>query len=724
MFKKYIVFLVYFLVFNSCAQGKVSLYSKKYKIYPRINIALAADNQIVNASILFNKNFKKVTGEELNIERSNSLNSNYSYILLQINPTQNADFCFNKKGKNITIQATNYNNLLFGINEFFKKYTPLNYRMDVSNENPIEMVDEINIPNDFSECSSPKFEYREPYFSPNFDPTFRFWNKTNFLELEWGIWGHNLPKITKEYNLPETAYALVGNQRNDEQFCFTSEALFNAVNEKVQLIYDSDNALNKFMILPNDNDLVCLCNTCKSVGNTNKNAAPAVFSFMNKLAKNHNYAKFFTTAYITVSDVPNFKAESNIGVFYSTINMQKGIPLEDSKFADKFEKEVKKWSDYVKTVYIWDYATNFDNYFDIYPSLKTTQKNLKLYEKLGVKGVFIHGSEYNYSTFQELKSVIFAKLLWNPNINIDEEIKTFFEEKFPTTLSETLTNFYTFSEDAFVNSKKELSIYSGINKTTAKYLDPKVFFGFYDDFDAHTQNNKYDKEFLKIATALTFLKLEIMRDYGLGEFGYGVLKNKEIIVKNEVGMLLDKLNAYSKSAKLSTYNEVGYTIDNYIQNWRNVVYRNHKRKHYFYKKPFDVVSNLDEDYKEIGVLNDAAFGLLDYNTNWHISSIDNLMLKIEKDDVEKAEKISFSFLQDIKHRIYYPSAIEILNADKKVIKKIAIDAVSDRLATKQISLELPNQFDRNQLTKDFYIKIYRSTNEGKNAMACDEIIFN
>lgn len=501
--------------------------------------------------------------------------------------------------------------------------------------------------------------------------------------------------------------------------------MFKYVNEKVKLTYQSDNALNKYMILPNDNSIVCTCSTCKAVGNSTTDAAPAVFTFLNKLAKDNKQLLFFTTAYITVKEIPKFNAESNTGIFYSTIAIQKGIPIKDSEYFKKFENDIKRWRAYVNNVYIWDYTVNFDNYFDIYPTIKVTQSNLKLYQKLGVNGVFLHGSEYNYSTFQDLKATLFAKLLWDPNIDVDTEINVYFHHRFSKKLADILTNYYTFIDNSFFTSNKELSIYSGIHQTVRKYLDPKVFFDFSTEFDTHTQANKFDKEYLKIATAITFLKLEIMRDYGFGIYGFAILNSdSEIIIKDEVGLLLDKLADYSRSADLKTYNEVKYKIEDYINSWRKTIYKYHKRKHYFYKKPFEVLSKLDEDYTDITVLNDGAFGLNDYITNWHISSIDNLVLKIDKKEISKSTKITFSFLQDTKHAIYYPSAIEIFNTDYKLIKKIRLKLDAINLDTKEVSILLPEAYDNNQLPDIFIVKVSKSTIVGKNALACDEIIFN
>ena len=722
---KYIYIVMFFLSLTSCAQNKVTLYSKKHKIYPKINIPLSADKLLSNAADDFNKNFRALTGQYLTVERANSLNNNYNYVIIRVNPTQKDSYCLYKKGRNITIQGKTTQDLVYGINTFFKKYTSLTLN-DI--ENTIQQKNtksEIEIPNEFSSCSSPDFEYREPYFSSNFAPNFRGWNKTNYLELEWGIWGHNLKKILKGYPLNKSIYAKVGNKRIESQYCFTSDSLFKYVNKKVKAIYESDNALSKYMILPNDNNIVCTCSTCKAVGNTTEDAAPAVFTFLNKLAKNYKKLSFFTAAYITIKEIPKFRVASNVGLFYSTIDIQKGIPIENTKNLKKFEKEITNWRKYVNNVYIWDYAVNYDNYFDIYPSIKVNQQNLKLYKKLGVKGVFVHGSEYGYSTFQDLKSTLLAKLLWNTEVNIDEEINTYFHTKFSKKLANSLSNYYSFIDNSFFISKKELSIYSGIDKSIKKYLDPKVFFSFYDEFDLHTQTNKYDKDYLRIATALTFLKLEIMRDSGIGTYGFANLNNEqEIIVKNEAALLLDKLNAYSKSVSLKTYNERNYKIDDYINSWRRTIYRYHKRKHYFYKKPFEVLSKLDEDYTDISVLNNAAFGLKDYNTNWHISSLDDLILKINKKEIAESKKITFSFLQDTKHHIYYPSTIEILDKDLNVIKEHNLSLDSVLLNTKEVTIILPTEFDDEQLPEDFIIKINKRKIVGKNALACDEIIFN
>ena len=170
---KYIYIVMFFLSLTSCAQNKVTLYSKKHKIYPKINIPLSADKLLSNAADDFNKNFRALTGQYLTVERANSLNNNYNYVIIRVNPTQKDSYCLYKKGRNITIQGKTTQDLVYGINTFFKKYTSLTLN-DI--ENTIQQKNtksEIEIPSEFSSCSSPDFEYREPYFSTNFNVDFR-----------------------------------------------------------------------------------------------------------------------------------------------------------------------------------------------------------------------------------------------------------------------------------------------------------------------------------------------------------------------------------------------------------------------------------------------------------------------------------------------------------------------------------------------------------------------
>ena len=61
--KKYTYIGMFFLCLFSYAQKNETLYSKKQKIYPKINIPLSADILLSNAANEFNNNFRNITGQ-------------------------------------------------------------------------------------------------------------------------------------------------------------------------------------------------------------------------------------------------------------------------------------------------------------------------------------------------------------------------------------------------------------------------------------------------------------------------------------------------------------------------------------------------------------------------------------------------------------------------------------------------------------------------------------
>ena len=70
---------------------------------------------------------------------------------------------------------------------------------------------------------------------------------------------------------------------------------------------------------------------------------------------------------------------------------------------------------------------NFSNYLQPFPNLYSMAENLKLYKAYNVKGVlqqgnFSHGGK---GALDELKSYVMARLLWNPERDVNREIDDF-----------------------------------------------------------------------------------------------------------------------------------------------------------------------------------------------------------------------------------------------------------------------------------------------------------
>ena len=71
------------------------------------------------------------------------------------------------------------------------------------------------------------------------------------------------------------------------------------------------------------------------------------------------------------------------------------------------------WTNVSERVYVWNYATNFEEFIAPFPNVRTIEANIKLFGQLGVKGLF---EEAAYGgpggDLSELKSFLMSSLMW------------------------------------------------------------------------------------------------------------------------------------------------------------------------------------------------------------------------------------------------------------------------------------------------------------------------
>lgn len=559
------------------------------------------------------------------------------------------------------------------------------------------------------------FNFRDTYF-PMLSNTPEFKTEYHNMPLDetWGLWGHNLPKWVPFYIQPNSSiYALVNDERNTEQFCFSSEELKEII---IKNIKERKKTYTYYMIAPNDNALVCQCDKCLTAGNTKTDASPAVFHLLQELAEEFPKQKFFTTAYISTKKPPQTRQPENVGIFFSTIDYQEGKPYSTLHEAEELISSLQKWKKKVPEIYVWEYALNYDNYLDFYPNLKILQENLRFLKKNGVTGIFINGSE-TYSAMQEVKAGSIARLLTEVDSDLNEIISSEIEKRYPAAYNQLICDYYLNIQDDFAESNQPMGIYSGIQETIKKYLDIDRFNHFYEELQkASSENSDFNTQALLLSA--TFLKLEQMRYLGIKPNGYATLEENTLKIKPEVEVLLEKIELLSKETEILYYNEPKAKISEYINLWKNEIIQLPKIN-YLLSHPLNVLSKLDSGYSNPKILNDGAYGFLDYNTNWLICTIEDLKIEINAKELnEHSKKLNIGFLNDPKHNIYFPKEISVTYANEN--KVVAVKPSSEKMKK---SVEIPLEF--NKINNNFIITIKRAnTDKTKTGIACDEIIIN
>lgn len=494
--------------------------------------------------------------------------------------------------------------------------------------------------------SSP-FEYREihlPALPEEEGPKF-----LNSIDLDWGIWGHNLSVVLPDKPIP-SVFAKDGITVNKSQFCFSSDALFKYIRDYIRDNYGYEPTV-RFAILPNDNSYVCTCDACVACGNTEHDCSGAVHHLLERLCGEFPNHLFFTSHYRTTSKVPATPLPENAGVLVSAID----FPLSPvyKKAEDEFVSLLSQWSGLTSHLYVWDYINNFDDYFTPYPVFDAIRHRLQLYVRNGVNGVFLNGSGYEYSTLYKLKTHVLAALLEDPNTQWRPLLRDLCREKYPVT-GEAIGNFVTLQEDLATEKGLSLPLYEGVPVAMKTYLPAREFVQFHDELLRllpDTRGQEFE-DVQKMSRAMMLTRLELKRIAGDTFDTEPMLKGLEECSRHGV----------------IAYSESGGSTASYLSEYRFML--EHARemdgKNQLKGVRLQPLTALDEDYTDISLLTDGVLGLpSNYHCGQLISSA-KPTLRISIPYRDGMRRLRVYMTRNVIYHIAFPESVSLTAGDRKL----------------------------------------------------------
>ncbi|MCL2327659.1 MAG: DUF4838 domain-containing protein [Bacteroidetes bacterium] len=641
---------------------------------------------------------------------------NYKVIYLEMTEELKDDYCIEHSEKQLYISFSENSTALWLVYQLIGNIAEEDNRFQAHDVPPAVI--------DFTTgCKKFDFVYREPYFAPNLDPEYASVIGTNNVEVDWGLWGHNLAKVIGKI-APEDndkMYALVEGERNRNQLCFSSSLLFDLTGEYIRDNYGKgDDKSYRFMIMPEDNNLVCMCPLCSELGNTENNATPAVTRFIGKLAEKFPMHQFFITAYGTTVSLPKHRLPKNVNVFLSTIELPKGIELtDDLSEVQEFKKQIEEWKNKTENVYLWDYASNFDDYLTPLPILYGLQKQLKFFKKLGVKGIFLNASGYDYSPFDDVKTLVSAALMMNVNTDVDKLVRKFFKKEYPVSHT-LLSDYYLQLERDFSSKNIPYNMYGGMRETVNTYLNVGDFVRFYDALEkllSDTEMEEVEREKLqKLHTALSYTRLQVAYVQGAGEWGYANREKNKMIVKPEMKRYVQALEKFREYPDMKRYKEAADgLLSDYVNEWKQLIAKG-SFVNELIGTPIKVLSAPDEGFEKADLLNDGTLGFaLDYHQGWYLSAND-LRVGFSAENLRHVKTIKFRFLNNERHGILPPEKV-ILIIDGEEAGVVLGEKMknSGNIVEGSIAVNLSK-------ARDIELKFVRKQAK-KSVIGCDEIVF-
>ncbi len=241
------------------------------------------------------------------------------------------------------------------------------------------------------------------------------------------------PELYKDH--PEY-FPLIEGKRKDGyvQRCLSNPDVLKMSIERVhQWIKDHPEA-TIISVSQNDTFNNCQCHQCKAIDDAEGSPAGSLMKFVNAIAesieKDHPNVRIDTLAYQYTRKPPKtIRPRKNVIIRLCSIECCFSHPLETcpEEKNRRFRDDIVAWEPVAPLLYIWDYTTDFGHYQQPFPNFDSLQSNVKFFVRHGVKSLFEQG---NYSSggsgeMEPLRAYVLAKLLWNPETDVQKHINEF-----------------------------------------------------------------------------------------------------------------------------------------------------------------------------------------------------------------------------------------------------------------------------------------------------------
>ncbi len=370
-------------------------------------------------------------------------------------------FFIKNNSESLIIAGGSQKAVIYGVYTFLDKYLGCRkYSADVTYVPKKKTI----VAKSINDTQVPAFNYREVFYSHAHDAEYQLWHKldshTGPGPSEWGSWVHTFGSLLspKEYGEAHPEYfAYYDGKRHagsvpswdgkgmqpESQPCLSNPEVLEVVCKNLQAAIDKNPTALYWSVSQNDNVHYCQCDKCAAL-----DAKYAAFSPEEKMYSTHGGSKYpalgmgsimtfinqvaarfpdkiISTLAYQYSRVPpkDIVPAKNVNIMLCSIESARNKTME--KGDTSFSSDLRGWGTLTNNIIIWDYVIRFSNLFAPFPNLRILQPNLQFMRDNGVSALFEQGNTQIGGEFSALRAYLIDKLLWNPEINIDETMQDF-----------------------------------------------------------------------------------------------------------------------------------------------------------------------------------------------------------------------------------------------------------------------------------------------------------
>ncbi len=503
-------------------------------------------------------------------------------------------------------------------------------------------------------------------------------------------------------------YAWRGDKRLPTQLCLTNEAVLEIVKDSVRAMFERYPEASVISVSQDDNQQYCQCGKCAKIDGEEGSPAGTLIRFVNKVAEAFPEKTISTLAYQHTRKPCKTHPSDNVLITLCSIECDRSAPIE-GKCTD-FAEDLKGWGELTDNIRIWDYTTQFTNFLAPFPNIQTLKPNIELFKNNGAKWVFEQHSN-NPSELFELRSYVTAKLLWDPSLDID-------------TLLGEFTNGYYKEAGVYVKQYVDkihtelkrhpdffLFLYGDPSQAFDSFLSPDLLNGYsvlFDNAEKAVADRPELLQRVRVARlGVDYAILEACRKGISDEFAL-VVKDGDgkLGVNPKVDAILKKLRETTTKADITLMNEMGFTVNEYLDSFAKAIDVALQPNKALGKKVSLLTKPKKYANEDPQVLTDGALGGNGFYANWLGFEGNNLKAIVDLGEVQQIKKLSMAFLQVTNHVVFFPTQVTYYGSkdNKRFIKLGTVE--NKHPLTKNSKVNDIQYFGINDINKDFrYIKI-------------------
>ncbi len=662
--------------------------STEYKIIVSSN---ASDYNLKAAQEL-QKYIERISGVLIPVEDDNTIERNYEIIVgksrriedtgfnIDFDELGDDGFVIKTVGKKLIIAGGKEKGSLYGVYTFLEDYLgcrKYSERVTVIPENEnitIGKIDDKQIP-----C----FTFREMHFyGPRHSELYRDWHKLDMKEgkNEWGMFVHTFDDLVppeKYFKTHPEYFSYLNIQRiPDGQLCLSNPDVYSIVVEGLKERMKEKPEALYWSVSQNDTYKACECDECKKLYEKYGGYSGAYVWFVNKVARQFPDKIISTLAYQFTRQAPTgIKPDSNVNIMFCSIECNRSKPLATDPSSASFRRDAENWCKLTENIFMWDYIVQFRSLINPFPNLRVLQPNLQYFRDLNMKMMFQQGSGGIKSEFYELRQYLDAKLLWNPDADVNAIIDDFVNGYYGPA-GKYIRQYIDKMHDALEKSGKNLNIYGYPYDGIDSYLTPgliKEYTRLFDNAEAAVKDYPDYLERVKTARLpLQFAIFDISLHNVNDDLTYFRLENDKWVPRKEMLDSLHRFISYIKQQNITKFWEHGNYPDDYETTVTKYV-NSSMKNHLALNKPVTLFTECSPKYDVGGAkaLTDGLKGINDYHFNWLGFEGEDMVAVIDLEKVQKIHTIETGFLQENYSWIFLPQQVDFfISVDGKSYRKV------------------------------------------------------